>query len=202
MILTGKCLKCWERNLFQCHVTHQKSHTDWSGIEPRARRCLPIIGQFLLVCCYFRPLKPKCFSLHTLLKNLQPKFFPLCKGPSQTHKTTSKIIFLYILTFIFLVTNGKIKYWGQNTSRPPLNVFTLNLFNIPVSFLAKWSVNCNFSNRKLHKTSERPPRLHFTFYNNTLTKVVYVSLTVRCSVNVTGRVCSSNLGLGMKKMRR
>jgi hypothetical protein len=116
MILTGKCLKCWEINLFQCHVAHQKSHTYWSGIEPRTRRCLPIIGQFLLVCCYFRPLKPKCLSLHTLLKNLQPKFFPLCKGPSQTHKTTRKIIFLYILNFIFLVTNGKIKYWGENTS--------------------------------------------------------------------------------------
>lgn len=163
MILTGKCLKCWEINLFQCHVAHQKSYTDWSGIEPRTRRCLPIIGQFLLVCCYFRPLKPKYLSLHTLLKHLQPKFFPLCKGPNQTHKTIRKVIFLYILTFVFLVTNGKIKYWGENTSRPSLNVFTLNLFNIPVTFLAKFSINCHFSNQKLHKTSERPARLHFTF---------------------------------------
>jgi hypothetical protein len=89
------------------------------GIEPGTRRCLPIIGQFLLVCCHLRPLKTKCLPLHTVLEHLQPTFFPLCEGPNQTHKTTRKVIFLYILTFIFLVTNGKIKYWGENTSRPP-----------------------------------------------------------------------------------
>jgi hypothetical protein len=171
-------------------------------MEPGTWKCLSIIGHFLLVCCNFRPLKPKCVPVHTLLEHLQLKFFPLCEGPSQTHRTIRKIIFLYILKFIFLVTNEKIKYWGKNIIRPPLNVFTLNLVNIPVTFLAKWSLNCHFSKQKLQKTSKSTFRLYFTFYNNTVTKVAYFSLTVRCSGNITGHVYSSNVGLVMKKMRR
>jgi hypothetical protein len=62
--------------------------------------------------------------------------------------------------------------------------FTLNLVNIPVTFLPKWSINCHFSKEKLQKTFARRLGLHFAFYKNTLTEVAYFSLTARCFGNL------------------
>jgi hypothetical protein len=69
------------------------------GEEYRFIKLLTILSSPLP--CYLVPLRPKYLSQHQILKYPQVMFLPQCDRLSP-HKTTGKIIVLYIFIFIFL----------------------------------------------------------------------------------------------------
>ena len=64
-----------------------------------------LIMQFAPLLCYLIPLRPKYSPQHTIRKHPQPMSLSQCEWPSfaPTQKT-GKIIILYILIFVFLVS--------------------------------------------------------------------------------------------------
>jgi hypothetical protein len=54
------------------------------------------------VLCYLVPLSTADLPQHLMLKHPEPIFLPHCERPNFAHKTTGKILVLYILIFVFL----------------------------------------------------------------------------------------------------
>jgi hypothetical protein len=82
---------------------------------------------FLCSPCYLVPLRPK-YSQHRFLEHPQLMFLPQCEWPTLTPiQTTGKIIFLYIIIFMYLHSKLEDKRFctEQQEAFPDLNLLLI-----------------------------------------------------------------------------